>query len=143
MPGIPTGVIQEFNLHASELWGRSPALGDTDERFCGSNKLYLPDGTFMTHAECPIAKVVTRQMAEVNYAELIIERPDGSRITVINSGVKNGEDRLVVLNDVAKSVVEAQRGLHPTWVFPYRGHALKQMNGSAWKKARVRAAGKW
>jgi integrase len=39
--------------------------------------------------------------------------------------------------------VEAQRGLHATWVFPYRGHALKQMNGSAWKKARVRAAAKW
>src|SRR5262245_20752731 len=36
-----------------------------------------------------------------------------------NSVVKNREDRLVVLNDVAKSVIEAQRGLHSRWVFPY------------------------
>jgi integrase len=61
----------------------------------------------------------------------------------LHSGVKNREDRLVVLNDVAKSVVEAQRGVHPTWVFPYDGRALTHMNGSAWKKARVRAAAQW
>jgi len=78
-----SGVIQEFNRHAAELWGRSPALGDTDERFCGSYKLYLPDGTFMPHAECPMALVVTGQMSEVNNTEVVIERPDGSRITVI------------------------------------------------------------
>ena len=28
-----TGVIQDFNRHAAELWGRKPALGDTDERY--------------------------------------------------------------------------------------------------------------
>ena len=59
------------------------------------------------------------------------------------SGVKTREDRLVVLNDVAKSVIEGQRGLHPTWVFPYKGKALTHMNGSAWKRARVEAAAQW
>jgi PAS domain-containing protein len=49
-----SGVIQEFNRHAVELWDREPALGDTDERFCGSFKLFRPDGTFMPHAECPM-----------------------------------------------------------------------------------------
>ena len=39
-----SGVIQDFNRVAAELWGREPALGDTDERFCGSFKLYRPDG---------------------------------------------------------------------------------------------------
>jgi PAS domain-containing protein len=29
------GVIQSFNRRAAELWGREPAFGDTDERFCG------------------------------------------------------------------------------------------------------------
>ena len=28
-----SGVIQKFNRYAAELWGREPALGDTDERF--------------------------------------------------------------------------------------------------------------
>jgi PAS domain-containing protein len=43
------GVIQDFNRRAAELWGRTPAFGDTDERFCGSYKLFRPDGTFMPH----------------------------------------------------------------------------------------------
>jgi PAS domain S-box-containing protein len=77
------GVIQEFNRHAAELWGREPALGDTDERFCGSYKLFRPDGSFMPHAQCPMAQVVTGKVAEVRNGEVIIERPDGSRITVI------------------------------------------------------------
>ena len=59
------------------------------------------------------------------------------------SGVKNGDERLVVLNSVAKSVIEKQRGLSKEWVFPYNGTALHRMNDSAWKKARVRAAKLW
>ena len=59
------------------------------------------------------------------------------------SGVKNGEDRLVVLNGVAKSVIEQQRGQSKEWVFPYDGNGMHRMNDSAWKKARVRAARIW
>jgi len=65
------------------------------------------------------------------------------------SGVKNGDERLVVLNTVAMSVIDGQRGLHPVWVFPYGVSdglgptAVHRMNDSAWKKARVRAADKW
>ncbi|MBH8611235.1 tyrosine-type recombinase/integrase [Pseudomonas mohnii] len=59
------------------------------------------------------------------------------------SGVKNGDERLVVLNSVAKSIVDKQRGLSKDWVFPYNGSALHRMNDSAWKKARVRAAKLW
>ena len=65
------------------------------------------------------------------------------------AGVKNGDERLVVLNSVAMSVIDDQRGLHPVWVFPYgvsdgQGPtAVHRMNDSAWKKARVRAADKW
>jgi len=77
------GVIQDFNQRAAELWGRSPTLGDTDEQFCGSFKMFLPDGTFMPHAECPMAQVVDGRIPAVNNGEVDIERPDGSRITVI------------------------------------------------------------
>lgn len=61
------------------------------------------------------------------------------------SGVKNGDERLVVLNDVARSVIEGQRGVHSEWVFPYGVPVgpVHRMNDSAWKKARVRAAAKW
>ena len=39
------GVIQKFNRRAAELWDRDPAPGDTDERFCGSYKMFRPDGS--------------------------------------------------------------------------------------------------
>jgi integrase len=73
--------------------------------------------------------------------------------------VKNAQDRLVVLNRIARSVVEAQRGQHPEYVFtfvPKRSKAkpgehqevstpvpVFRMNNSAWKSARVRAADQW
>lgn len=78
-----SGVIDKFNARAAELWGRSPELGDTDERFCGSHKLFLPDGTYMPHAECPMALVVDGKLPEARDQEVVIEHPDGSRVTVI------------------------------------------------------------
>jgi integrase len=68
--------------------------------------------------------------------------------------VKNGEDRLVVMNRVAHAVIEERRGIHPEYVFSYRGvakkkplqgagHPLGCMNNGAWQSARVRAAQKY
>ncbi len=78
-----SGVIQEFNRRAAELWGRAPAPGDTDERFCGSFKMFRPDGTFMPHEQCPMADVLSGAISVVHDGEVYIERPDGSRVVVI------------------------------------------------------------
>jgi PAS domain-containing protein len=78
-----SGVILKFNRHAAELWGRVPAIGDIDGRFCGSFKLFRSDGSFMPHEQCPMAEVVTGKISEVLDAEVLIERPDGSRVTVV------------------------------------------------------------
>ncbi|MBX9267827.1 integrase [Chromobacterium violaceum] len=66
------------------------------------------------------------------------------------SGVKNGTDRLVVLNTVAKGIVESMRGAHPIYVFPFHENKraseednIERMNGHAWRKARKRAAEKF
>jgi two-component system CheB/CheR fusion protein len=77
----PDGVIAWFNSRAVELWGRVPALGDTDERFCGAYKLYRADGTHMAHCDTPVA-LALETGASVHEQELVIERPDGSRVTV-------------------------------------------------------------
>ena len=53
--------------------------------------------------------------------------------------VKNGDERLVVLNRVAMSVINARRGQHATHVFTYRGKPKKSMLNSAWESARLRA----
>lgn len=53
--------------------------------------------------------------------------------------VKNREDRLVVLNRVAASVVDEMRGMHAEYVFTYHGHGVQRIYGAAWRKARERA----
>jgi PAS domain S-box-containing protein len=78
-----TGVITEFNDNAAELWGRRPNLGDTDEVFCGSLRLYRPDGSHMPHNMTPMAMVVDGDLPECRDTEVVIERPDGSRVHVI------------------------------------------------------------
>jgi integrase len=49
---------------------------------------------------------------------------------------KTKRPHVVVLNDVAWSIVEAQRSLHPIWVFPFRGRRINVMNNSGWQDAR-------
>jgi len=53
--------------------------------------------------------------------------------------VKNRDDRLVVLNVMAKAVIEEVRGTHPENVFSFQGKPVDRMLRSAWRKARVRA----
>jgi integrase len=71
---------------------------------------------------------------EVNVPEL-----DTSVFIIPRSWVKNGDERVVVLNRIARSVVEARRGQHVTNVFTFEGAPVKHMLNSAWKKARARA----
>ena len=78
-----SGAIQKFNRRAAELWGREPVLGEAGERFCGSFKLFRPDGSFMPHEQCPMAGVVGGSMPEVQDAEVLLERFDGSRISAL------------------------------------------------------------
>lgn len=78
-----TGMITFFNKHAAELWGRKPALGDTDERFCGAHMLYRVDGSFLPHDQCPMAAVLAGKVTGIYGAEVQVERPDGSRVIVI------------------------------------------------------------
>ena len=90
-----------------------------------------------------------------------IEVPELSTSVFIIEGdkVKNGQDRLVVLNRVARSVIDSVRGQHPEYVFirlpkPKKSEAgnplvarkaypLTGMNTTAWQNARVRAANNW
>jgi signal transduction histidine kinase len=45
--------------------------------------MFRPDGSFMPHEQCPMAQVVSGKIPGVHDAEVLIERPDGSRITVV------------------------------------------------------------
>jgi PAS domain S-box-containing protein len=76
------GWVVHYNTEAAKLWGRAPAVSESKERFCGSHRLYLPSGVPLPHEGCPMADAVKRGVDTRN-AEVIIERPDGSRCTAL------------------------------------------------------------
>lgn len=78
----PDGLITYFNQHAAQLWGRSPKLNDPIDRFCGSFKLYTIDGSPIMHDECWMA-LALRNLRDYNGHEIMIERPDGRRLTAL------------------------------------------------------------
>src|SRR5215813_6083134 len=43
------GFLVRYNRRAAELWGRSPKIGDRNERFCGSYRMFRPDGSTLPH----------------------------------------------------------------------------------------------
>jgi two-component system, chemotaxis family, CheB/CheR fusion protein len=45
--------------------------------------MFRSDGSFMPHEDCPMAEVVSGKIREVHGQEVIIERPDGSQVTII------------------------------------------------------------
>lgn len=53
--------------------------------------------------------------------------------------VKNTKDRLVVLNEISKAVINRQRGKHPIYVFTYEGNPLLRMNNTGWQRTRKQA----
>ena len=77
-----SGRIQGYNSRAVELWGREPEPGAPAQRYCGSLRLYSPDGTFVPHQDSKMAEVL-RTGIEARDLEVVIERPDRSRITVL------------------------------------------------------------
>jgi len=73
------GYIELYNKAAVELWGREPQLGK--DRWCGSWKLYRADGTELPAEASPMG--IALKENRILDAEIIIERPDGSRKIII------------------------------------------------------------
>ena len=85
----------------------------TDERFCGSFKLFRPDGSFMPHEQCPMAEVLSGKIAEARDAEVLIERPDGSRISVAVNirPLKNQRGEITGAINCAYDITERKRAI--------------------------------
>src|SRR5436190_1634498 len=71
------GRITFYNETAAALWGRRPTLNV--DRWCGSWRMYWPDGTPLPHDQCPMA-VVLKEGRAVSGQEAVVERPDGTRM---------------------------------------------------------------
>jgi CheY-like chemotaxis protein len=72
------GRITYFNKRATEIWGREPTLNAAEDRFCGSYRLFRPDGSPIPHDDCCTA-LALRTNSSFHDQEIVIERPDGRR----------------------------------------------------------------
>ena len=55
------GRITYFNEAAATLWGHRPTVGTSE--WCGSWKLFWPDGRALPHGECPMAIAIKEKRA--------------------------------------------------------------------------------
>jgi PAS domain S-box-containing protein len=101
------GLVRRYNRRAAELWGRSPRLGDPNERFCGSYRMFRPDGSLLPHQQCPMADVL-RTGVSVRQQEVHIERPNGLRgIALVDiEAIKDGEGNIVGAVNCFQDVTE-------------------------------------
>ena len=87
------GGSREFNHVAMDLWGLDSKGGNTAGQSGGSFKTFFADGTPMPYTQTPMTKVLHGVIAEVRDMEIVIERPDGSRINVIANIVSLKNER--------------------------------------------------
>jgi PAS domain S-box-containing protein len=117
------GRITFYNDAAAKFWGRRPELG---ELWCGSLRMFWPDGRPMPHAECPMAVALRKQKA-MRGQEAVAERPDGSRVSFVPypTPLRNGAGKVVGAVNVLVDVTErrlAEETLRAT------AHALSVSN---------------
>jgi PAS domain S-box-containing protein len=104
------GLVLRYNRRAAELWGRSPKLRDPDERFCGSYRMFRPDGSLLPHHLCPMADVL-RTGISVRQQEVHIERPDGLRgIALVDiEAIKDSGGNVVGAVNCFQDITERKR----------------------------------
>jgi PAS domain-containing protein len=96
-----SGVITYCNQQAINLWGRAPAPGDTDEKFCGPIMRYRANGKCPPFDRGPVADVLGGKSAGIYDAEACVKRPDGTHIRVSLSVVPILDDQGSILGSVS------------------------------------------
>jgi PAS domain S-box-containing protein len=104
------GGIELYNRTAGELWGWDPLDHQDSRRFCGSYSLFHPDGTPMPHRDSPTAEVL-RTGVPVRNRELVIGRPNGSRVPVLANVVplRDSEGSLIGAVSCLQDITERKR----------------------------------
>jgi len=102
------GYIKYYNKAAVNLWGREPEIGK--DLWCGSWKLYNPDGTEMMLDNCPMA-VTLKEKRAVLGEEIIVERPDGERRDVLPhpEPIYNAAGKMIGAMNMLVDVTENKR----------------------------------
>lgn len=110
------GRINFYNDASVKIWGRKPEIGK--DLWCGSIKIFKPDGSLLPLESCPMA-ITLKEGRAIMGEEIIIERADGSRSFVLVypqpefglSGEQTGAINMIIdINDqkrASKELTEA------------------------------------
>ncbi|WP_339491867.1 PAS domain S-box protein [Pseudomonas rhizophila] len=89
------GWLVTHNAEAARLWGRNPVLGYNGDRFCGSSRLFLPNGKPLAAEDCPMA-LALKTGADSRNVEVIIQRSNGSSfVALVNIRALKGHNGAV------------------------------------------------
>lgn len=110
------GRITYFNEAAAALWGRRPTLNV--DQWCGSWRLYRPDGVPLPHDQCPMG-LALKEGRPIRVGPAIAERPDGTLVRFMayptplfdTSGVLKGAVAMLVDIGEHQSAERAARQL--------------------------------
>jgi PAS domain S-box-containing protein len=102
------GRITYYNQAAEDLWGHRPKIGS--DQWCGSWRLFWPDGRLLPHDECPMA-VTLKEGHPVRGVEAIAERPDGTRVPFLPypTPLRDATGRLVGAINLLVDLTERRR----------------------------------
>jgi PAS domain S-box-containing protein len=102
------GRITFFNQSAADLWGHRPELGS--DQWCGSWRLYWPDGRPMPHDQCPMA-LTLKEGRPVRGIEAIAERPDGTRVNFVPypTPLRDASGRLIGAINLLMDITDRHR----------------------------------
>jgi len=105
-----TGFLLQYNKRAVELWGREPAVGPGGDRLDGAFRLFTPDGKPLLHDSTPMAAVLETGRT-VRGVDLLIERPDGTRLNIAMtvSPLRGPQEQLIGAVAVFHEVSERRR----------------------------------
>src|SRR5207249_12233005 len=70
---------------------------DPSEKFCGSFKIFFPDGRPMPHHKCPMARVLRGEKLRAADLQILVERSSGARqnFLVSPTALRNGQGKII------------------------------------------------
>ena len=110
---------------------------------CRENRFSMARAVKAKQPESRLSLQVHRALRDADLAVPIVDASrgpgPGDRQAIDQLRKVDSRAALVVLNKVARSVVEGRRGQHETHVFAYHGKPVTRMLNSAWMRAREKA----